>query len=389
MSNFFENLKNLIFKKFKQDKKDLDVEKDHTRYSKTKIPEKPTVEKEADETSILMDEETRVKYDYDSYSNRKLLSTSLIQNKLLPLFYFIFSLSGIMFLISTENIINNPINYILLDRKQKKVLNFFMLYNLNPLIFHLFSLVCGLIGILIVLLVQKTIYIKNISFDKSVNQFSLLKIYLTSFFGLFSNFVHIISGMIYFFSSFAYINSYVEAELNMTIQEALFVLEVFFTCLYGIFVCIILNKLNKVDVLENERDNNLAYESFNYEKDNRNLLYEQNPSNMTHMNVLNIPENFEAKWLNYSIVCLIYLIFFSICYALMLLIKNNVISLANGNTDYFKLNQAYLLAFIPYFLFMLNTIFYSLFYGVLKYSSICHIEFTSHNIYDKSQKNML
>ena len=72
-----------------------------------------------------------------------------------------------------------------------------------------------------------------------------------------------------------------------------------------------------------------------------------------------------------------------------MLVKNDKINLMDKDNAYFKLNQTYLMIFLPYLLYSLNAIFYSLFYGILKYSSTCHIEFTSQNVYDRSQKNML
>lgn len=395
MSNFFENIKNLLFKSFLK-KKNQDLEKQNfnsTKNNKNQACEKGQTERESDETSILLEEENNRFPNENYFNKRKLLSTNLIKNKLIPMLYLTLAFSSVAFLMLSENSLSRSSeNYILIDAENdKKLFNFFKLYNLNPLVFHLFSITTGLLGIFIVLLVQNTIYLKNLNFFRSVHQFSLIKIYMTSFFGVFSQLVHIIAGMIYFFSNFAAFNSYVQKELNVSLHQFLFCVEIFFTALYGIFVCLIFNKLNKIDVLESENEQEkFTSESFIYGRPNPNLFsYGNNNTNNNRDTLQVIPDNIDSKWLNYKIICVVYLVFFSICYSLLLLSKNNKISFMEKDTAYFKLNQTYLLIFLPYLLFVLNSVFYSLFYGILKYSSTCHIEFTSQNVYDKSQKNML
>jgi len=388
MSNFFEGIKTTIFKSF-LNKKNFDLEKDDNNLNKKKHLEKLQNERDSDETSILLEEDNNRYLNENNLNNRRLLSTTLINNKILPLMYFTFAFSSVLFLMLSENIRNSE-NYILIEpTSHKKLFNFFKLYNLNPLIYHIFSMTTGLIGIGIVCLVQNAIYIKNLNLHRMMHQFSLIKIYMTSLFGISSQLTHIICGMIYFFSSFAKFDSFVQKELNISLHQFLFCIEIFFTVLYGIFVCIILNQLNKVDVLEteNEQDKFNTADSFNYSKSNENCFYKNPQNNNYQLHI--IPDNFESKWLNYKIICIIYLIFFSICYTLLSLIKNDKINLIDKDTAYFRLNQNYLLIFLPYFIYTLNAIFYSLFYGVLKYSSTCHIEFTSQIVYDKSQKNML
>jgi hypothetical protein len=387
MSNFFETIKNLLFKSFFK-KKDYDLDKENHTTNNKKHLEKTQHEKEGDETSILLEEDNNNKFANENYFNKqKLLSTSVIQNKLMPMLYLTFSFSSLIFLMLSENSNGRSTeNYISFDAENnKKLFNFFKLYDLNPLIFHLFSLTTGLLGILIVYLAQNTIYLKSLNFFSPVQKFNLLKIYLTSFFGMFSHLIHILAGMVYFFSNFAAFNNYMQKELNISLHQFLFCVEIFFTSLYGIFICMILNKLNKIDVLESEGDQEkYASESFNYSRPNANLFYGNNQNNLQV-----IPDNLDSKWLNYKIICVVYLVFFSICYGLLLLIKNEKINFMEKDAAYFKLNHSYLLIFLPFLLFTLNSIFYSLFYGILKYSSTCHIEFTSQNVYDKSQKNML
>ncbi len=414
MSNFFENIKNLFFKSFSKKK---DQEQENQTYnnktqkekeeinSKKQTEPKTNCDRENDETSILLEEENNRFQNENYFNKRKLLSTSLIKNKLIPLLYLTFAFSSVAFLLlsSSENSSfqgksSSSQNYILLDAKNnKKLFNFFKLYNLNPLVFHMFSMASGLLGIFIVYLVQNMIYLKNLTFFRSVKKFRLIEIYLTSFFGMFSQLIHILAGMVYFFSNFAALTSYMQKELNVSLHQFLFCVELFFTVLYGIFVCLIFNKLNKVDVLESESDQEkYPSESFSYGRPNNvNLFSYGNNNNENNYNQNNnsslqvIPDNLDSKWLNYKIICVIYLVFFGLCYVLLLVIKNDKINFMDKEAAYFKLNQNYLLIFLPYLLYVLNSVFYSLFYGVLKYSSTCHIEFTSQNVYDKSQKNML
>ena len=385
MSNIFENIKDYIFKKFKNSKKDIDLEKEYLNYEKkkNKIPNQ-NKEREGEETSILLEEEIKpTNIDYNNLISKKYISTNLIANKLLPILYFTFYISTILFLFLMESNKINKQNYLTIDTGIKKIsifFNFFKLYNLNPLIFHIFSLTTGLIGILIVYLVQNNIYLKNINYYRSVDRFSMIKIYLSSFFGFFSNCLHILNGLIFFFSNFGFLNSLTVKELNISLHQLIFLVEIFFTILYGIFICMILNKLNKVDVFEKENYGNISY-SQNYTKENNNFNYDNNHNG--------IPDNLESKWLSFKLICLIYLIFFGFSYVILILIRNEVILIANKNSIYFKINHDYLLVFFPYLLFVLNGIFYSLFYGILKYSNTSHVEVTSQIIYDKSQKNIL
>lgn len=276
MSNFFENLKSLLFKSLLK-KKDYDTEKDNNFSNNKKQLLKTQQEKDCDENSILLEEEHNNRLQNENYFNkRKLLSKSLLQNRLIPILYLTFAFSSLLFLMQSEiNYGKNSENYISIDKKtNKELFNFFMLYNLNPLVFHLFSITNGLLGILIVYLVQNTIYLKSLNFYNSLPKFTLIKIYLTSFFGLFSNLVHIVAGMVFFFSNFGAFNNYVVKELNLTLHQFLFCIEIFFTVLYGIFACLILNKLNKIDVLESDSEQEkYNSESFNYGRNNRIWSY--------------------------------------------------------------------------------------------------------------------
>ncbi len=388
MSNVFEYIKNLFFIPLLK-RTEMDTKKYNCNNNDNKYYVKAQNEKEGDDTSILLEGENNELPIKHYLNQRKLLSTSLIKNKLLPLLYLIFSFSSIMFLMLCENTqMKKTENYILINGyKDRKFFNFFKLYNLNPLIFHIFSLITGIIGICIVRLVQTTIYLKSLNFYRVINSFSLMKIYLTSFFGIFSQLIHILIGIVYFFSNYRKFSLFIQSELNISLHQFLFCIEIFFSVLYGIFILITLNKLIKVDVLEADVEHErLSFsDNFNYNKPNQNLFYGNQQSTIYHT----IPDNLDSKWLTFKILCVVYLAVFSFCYTILLLIKNDKVKAIDKETPYYNLNQTYLLIFLPYLLYMLNSIFYSLFYEILKYSSTFHIELTSQNVYDKSQKNML
>jgi hypothetical protein len=412
MSNFFENIKNYLFKQKKKEK----ANDNNLKKPRKQSQENQQKEKQEDETSILIEEENRQNVDMHLYNNKKIFSKSLIQNRLLPLLYFTFSLSKIIVCFLSEPMEGNKENYITIDpSKGVKMFDFFKLYNVNPLVFHVFNLITGLIGIFIIYLVQNTLLIKFLGHTKSNTLMQFLQIYLTSFFGLFSQILHIVSGMLFFHSTFPKIDNYTKAELKISIHQLLFFMEIFFTSIYGIFICVLIIKVNKNDLLENDKDKDgtTFLESFNYnyeniDDDNYNENHNNNNAN-TAQKIITIPENISSKWLNYIIISLIYLIFFSISYILLFLFKNknivsainnininanninkiNNVNINNFDIDYFKLNQNYLMILLPYLIYVLHCLFFASFYGVLKYSSTCHIEFTSENVYDKSQKNML
>jgi hypothetical protein len=404
MSNFFENVKNYLFKPSKIEKANNNLKKPQ------QSQENQQKEKQEDETSILIEGENRENINLHLCNNKKILSKSLIQNRLLPLIYLTLSISKFFFCFFSELSEKNKENYITIDSsKNVNMFDFFKLYNLNPLVFHVFSLATGLIGIYIIYLVQNTLLIKFLGHTKKNTIIQFIQIYLTSFFGLFSQFLHIISGMLFFISSFHNIDNYTKQELKISLHQLLFLMEIFFTSIYGIFICLLIIKVNKNDLLENDKDKDgtTFMESFNYNYENIEIENENNNQNPAQK-IITIPDNISSKWLNYILISLIYLIFFTSSYILLLLFKNkNSISISgtatgagsgvklnnniinNLEVDYFKLNQNYLITLLPYLIYVLHTLFFTSFYGVLKYSSTCHVEFTGENVYDKSHKNML
>ena len=399
MSNFFENVKNYLCKPRKSEKGNENNLKKHLRKSSQENQQK---EKQDDETSILIEEDNRQNQNTEmNFSNkRKILSKSLIQNRLLPLLYLTFSISTIIFCFISEPLVKNKDNYIIIDpTKGVKMFDFFKMHNINPLVFHIFSLATGLVGIFIIYLVQNTLLIKYLGHTRTNTIMQFIQIYLTSFFGLFSQVIHIIAGMMFFFSTFHKIDNFTKEELKISIHQLLFFIEIFFTSIYGIFICITIIKVNKNDLLdEDDKENTTFMESFNcnYENNDNNIV--ANPG----QKISTIPDNISTKWLNYIMVSLIYLIFFTVSYIFVLLIQNNNNKSTNNfngtnadatsinkEVDYFKMNQNYLVILLPYLIYILHTIFYASLFGVLKYSSTCHVEFTNQNVYDKSHKNML
>lgn len=379
MSNFFENVKNYLFRPKKGEK----GYENNTKKTHRLSQDYQQKEKQEDETSILLEEDNRQNNDVNLFNKRKILSKSLVQNRLLPLLYLTFSMSTIVFCFISEPITKNKDNYIILDAsKGVKMFDFFKLYNINPLVFHIFFLATGLVGIFSIYLVQNTLLIKYLGHTRTNTIMQLIQIYLMSFFGIFAQIIHIIAGMIFFYSSFEKIDIFTREELKISIHQLLFFMEIFFTSIYGIFICITIIKVNKCDLLDEENDNTTFMESFNCNYENNN--------NTPGQKVSTIPDNISSKWLNYIMVSLIYLIFFTSSYIFVLLVKNNnKDSINQKEVDFFKMNQSYLVLLLPYLIYLLHTIFYTSLYGVLKYSSTCHIEFTSQNVYDKSHKNML
>ena len=127
MSNFFENIKNLLFKSFLKNK-DYDLDKENHTTNNKKHLEKTQHEKEGDETSILIEEYNNNRFANENYFNKqKLLSASLIQNKLMPMLYLTFSFSSLIFLMLSENSNGRRTeNYISIDpENNKKLFNFF------------------------------------------------------------------------------------------------------------------------------------------------------------------------------------------------------------------------------------------------------------------------
>lgn len=389
MSNFFENVKNYLFKRRKSDRenpKEKDLEKENlgnpqNLKGQKRLSQDAIKERQEDETSILLEDDLNKHNNEMLFNKRKILSKSLVQNRLMPLLYLTFSFSTIIFCFLSEPIMKNKENYLTIDaNKGIKMFDFFKLYNINPLVFHIFFLSTGLVGIITIYLVQNTLLIKYLGHTRTNTIMQFIEIYLTSFFGFFAQAIHIISGMIFFFNSFDKFDAYTKSEIKISIHQLLFFLEIFFTSIYGIFICLTIIKVNKNDLLD-EENNDTFMESFNYNYENNN-------------NTQKIPDNISSKWLNYIMVSLIYLIFFSLSYILILFMKiSNTNKQGNINgekeVDYFKMNQNYLIIFLPYLIYILHTVFYGSLYGVLKYSSTCHVEFTSQNVYDKSHKNML
>jgi hypothetical protein len=418
MSNFFEKFINSLFKpKITRSltKKEIEKEKEKLKILSEDKYEKYSIEneneKQEDETSILIEDNNKNKLNnHINYLNkRKIISKSLIQNKYLPIFYFIFSIFKIIlcfisdfFLRIKENSLKIKINSINYSEK----FNFFKLYEKNPLIFHIFNFTNGIIGLFIIYFVLNTLQIKFLKNSKLNKNSQFIQIYLASFFGLISHILHIISGMIFLFNNFHEKNKLIKDILKISIIQLLFFIEIIFTSIYGIFICCLITKVNNYNNYElinedKEKDDFIFIESFNYNYINEN----KKMNTIKPQKINNIKDNISSKWLNYKIVCLIYLIFFSFSYIFILFNKNEKANKYNINTnnninsikdtnvkvedDFFKINHNYLLMFLPYLIFVLNTIFYSALFGILKFSSTCHIEFTSQNIYDKSHKNML
>lgn len=250
----------------------------------------------------------------------------------------------ILCFLSQKNITNikNPI------KNQKKndtnFLDFFKLYEKNPLIFHIFSLTNGLIGIFMVFFIQNIFLLKFSNFfDKKI----YLQIYTSTFFGFFSQITHILSSVLFFVLSEER-NFLPKKIFNFSIFQVLFYVEIICTFLYGVLICGVIIFVNK-NLLKN----------FSKEKISTNFMV-------------------------CKIVCLIYLIFITLNNVLFLLVE-----IDKNKNEIFITNQSNLFSISSYVIYLLNSLFYFLLFDLFEDSKISHVEYTSQNVYDKSDKNML
>lgn len=356
MSDVFENLKKHILSYFRKNKNSKQ-NKDTPKPSETK----EKIE-QGDESSVcLLDESERrnmYKFKYQN-EDKKFNTIPVIQTYRIPIVYLILSLCTLIFMFIIGNKSNKDLYLeIGIGNNKISILNFFRMSNINPLAFHILNSCTAIVGFGIIY----TVYLVLISKfkQKKYNNFDFVKLYLSMIFGAVSMLFHIIYGTCYLVTGYNEINQMFNKELHVGLKEFIFFVEIFFTVLYGIFTMLIIYNLK-------EKPSTASFE---------------NNDSTTHA---------QYTWVNYKLLTLIYIIFFSLAYIFINLHHNGVI-FKGLDSEILKSNYSYLLCLFPYLIYILNSLFYFYFYDELRNSEITvtdPIDSKMNYCYDNYQKNIL
>lgn len=352
-------------------------------------------------------------------------TVSLINNGVFPLFYIIFTFFFFIFLFVFEKQkIKSIENYIQIGDSKLFIFNFFKIYNINHLVYHTFTFYISILGFLIVYISFANINSRNKQLPTN-SRFSNNFIYISFCFGFFSNLLKILSSILFYTNTFApanrtqAININKKLDINHTssnsnnlscdyifsLNEILYYSEIYLTIMYGICITYFLKEVNSV-VLNNSNNlpnnansnensiiiNNTKYEySILNEDDNKinenkslsfkNLSSKSKLSQDEISDFSNFTKNLEPKWLKMKIFCILYLSIMILAYHLLKLYKHNteiiyIHQIANSYPNYektdnqFNQNIEYILAFLPYGIYLVNALFYFFNYGLLKNTSL-------------------
>ena len=220
---------------------------------------------------------------------------------------------------------------------------FFDLGRINPILFHLQSLLLPFLGSWIVYFLYFTMIkrVKLVALDNNRNLLNLLL-----FFGLFSNFVLLLFGILPYLNNFESINNEVKQEINFNLSEMLFIIYNFLSCLYFIISIYESDKLVKMSI-----DKNKYY-----------------------------------KWKNIKIIVVIYMLIFTILYLLVNTYKDKFKS---DEGLFIKIN--YCLIVLPYLINCLHSIFIVTFYFELNQNKLFFVSLIQkkNNFFQENVKNTL
>jgi len=330
MSNNFENLKNTILNFIS---------------NKEKNNKPAKLRKDFEESSLLLEynDKALIKYSEDIES-KKIPFTLITSAKRIPFLFGSFGMLLIvtMILLSFSDKMNEEefkLLYMESGKSRTKFLNFFRLPLVNVTVYHLINSTYSLTGIALLSCLFQILYSKLI--DKTASGIEYIKLYMTISFGMISQIINLIYGTVYTSSGIEKINENFTNEMRISIFQFVFLIQIFFSILFGIFTTIFIAKLKTKP---------------SYSLENQEIPDAQN--NSSH-----------NKWFNYKLISVIYLAFFSLAYIFVYLHNNNII-LKDINSELMKENYSYLLAVFPYFLYFNNLILYLMFYDEMRDSNI-------------------
>ena len=233
-------------------------------------------------------------------------------------------------------------------------ISLFSLPKVNHFVYHLLNSCTAVTGLG---LVYSIFMIMNLKFRQhAYDNYQFIKLYLAVLYGFISNLVHLTYGAIFFMDGVEAINQLVHKEIHISLYEFLFYLQIFFSVLFGIFTTLLTFTMK-------------AKPSYSIETQEQE-------------------EQTDYKWINYRILILIYLAFFLTANILVVLHNNGVI-FTSYDSVLLKSNYAYLIAFLPYALYLLNLGLYSMFYGELKNTYVSMASPAEKINYEHHHKNIL
>jgi len=351
-------------------------------------------------------------------------SINLINNAVFPIFYISFALSFLIFLFLYEkSSVKSRDNYIQIGNSKLFVFNFFKLQNISHFIFHTFTFYTAIFGLCIVYIAFQSVYAKN-SVLPAKSKFSNLYFYVVFGFGFLSNLLKLVSGLIIFIEfphAKAEKKLQQKAKFSASIHEIVFHVEVYFTIAYGVLLFHYLKyfenfveNANRRKIENTETVSNIDKESLivvinkeninniSSEESSLRLNSNTNNSNNTNINANNnltfeedeVKENLitnsadatekihltlESKWLKFLVILYLFLMLLSL-HLLKIrenyfigkgeLERNSYGMLKKRAVDSASVNYQYLVAFLPYGIYLLNSIFYFLNYELLKNSQV-------------------
>lgn len=358
MANVFESLKTIIVDYFRKDKKGISNSKENKEnnedYEQIK---RENFEKEEENVSLMMDETNRVKIIKSMNVEKSYNAINVFSAKQLLYVYGFFGVFVIIFMLACAYFNHNEsiFSEIGAGVHKAKFITLFDLPKINQIVFHLLNTCVGGIGLVIVISVYMSLKMKYSSRRCSTFQFA--KLYVSISYGVLSSLLHILYGSMFFIDGIDKLNSFFTTELNITLYQFIFLIELFFTILFGIFTSFIIRSLGTKP----------AY-----------------ALNTTEIN----NETADSKWLNYKVLNVMYLIFFSFSYIFIILHSNDVI-LKTVHYAALSTNYAYLLAILPYLLYFMNISMYLTFYEELKNTNVSLVNAGEKVEFEKNNRNML
>ncbi len=339
-----------------------------------------------------------------SSNQENISSTTLksINNGIFSIFYIVFAFAFLIFIFLFEKYsIKNKDNYIEIGDSNIFVLDFFKLFNINQFIYHSFTFYISLFGFLIVYIVHLSVLSKNFILPFNL-KFGKAYIYSIAFLGFLSNFTKLSSGIIAFSLNLINKNELLRKRFSTSLYEIIFYFEIYFTVIYGILLLYFLkhfsyyienknftkqtteNNENRESLLENS-NSMLNYDNINniFDEHSRLNISPTRQINGCKSEIIDYKNNNEklgSMWLKIKLITVIYLFLMLAVLIFLKISKNYFIFKNNFNTKISKknfkgpsnisYNYQYSIAFLPYAVYIINSIFYFLNYGLLRDSLV-------------------
>ena len=330
MFEYFERTKEIIYSIFNTLKrnKNKSLFKGNEQYNK--LPDK-------DESTLSLIRDNEINhnlYDIISENNVNLIHTETI--------FLVYSLLSLILLFGSieyninSNSKNNNSLFIEVGLYKNKFLSFFAISESCSFIFNLFNSLTSIFGFIIVGLMSKKIYLKHNSINK-------LKLIFTICLGVLTFLCQFIYGSLSLYSNLADLDLKLSSYINIGLKETVFFSQMILSLLFLTLVYIFNNQLS------NENKTNNQYFS--------------------------------------QIFCYFYFGFFLMCYLFIHLHIHGTI-FKNYLSENLKLNYTYFLAVLPYLIYILNVLNYSLLYFDLENLNISLIN-SKKLLYERDSKNIL